>query len=185
MLVKLIDCLENIQDIKQNQLLNLVVGLTRQQLLDLSTQYQAATGIQLIQVLRDTKEAHWLLFELILIPQRDLETSLIRDMDLSCPTVQNFIVFGLVKGPELAAHFYEQYGIKLENFILQTCANKLLQRVLIAQCADAESPEDLTRLVEAVKASLEAKKVPESLTVRVFGGLTIEGLVTLDQELQK
>lgn len=39
MLVKLIDCLENIQDIKQNQLLNLVVGLTRQQLLDLSTQY--------------------------------------------------------------------------------------------------------------------------------------------------
>lgn len=67
MLVKLIDCLENIQDIKQNQLLNLVVGQTRQQLLDLSTQYQAATGIQLIQVLRDTKEAHWLLFELILI----------------------------------------------------------------------------------------------------------------------
>ena len=154
MLVKLIDCLENIQDIKQNQLLNLVVGLTRQQLLDLSTQYQAATGIQLIQVLRDTKEAHWLLFELILISQKDLETSLIRDMDLSSPAAQNFIVFGLVKGSELAAHFYEQYGIRLENFVLQTCTSPLLCRVLIAQCADAESIEDLPKLAETVKESL-------------------------------
>lgn len=185
MLVKLIDCLENIQDIKQNQLLNLVVGLTRQQLLDLSMQYQAATGIQLIQVLRDTKEAHWLLFELILIPQKDLEASLIRDMDLSCPTVQNFIVFGLVRGPELAAHFYEQYGIKLETFILQTCTSRLLQRVLIAQCADAESVEELPTLAGKVADSLKEEKIADGLIVRVFGGLTMEELTKLDEELHK
>lgn len=75
-------------------------------------------------------------------------------MDLSSPAAQNFIVFGLVKGSELAAHFYEQYGIRLENFILQTCTSSLLCRVLIAQCADAESIEDLPKLAETVKESL-------------------------------
>ena len=135
------------------------MGQTRQQLLDLSTQYQAATGIQLIQVLRDTKEAHWLLFELILISQKDLEASLIRDMDLSNPTTQNFIVFGLVKGPELASHFYEQYGIRLENFILQTCASKLLQRILISQCVDTECIENLPELATEITESISKEEI--------------------------